>query len=58
MVGVPALLGILFTALKLTHVINWSWWLVTLPFYGGAVLAVALSGIMAIFVAIGVSKTK
>ena len=27
------LLSILFITLKLTHVINWSWWLVLLPLY-------------------------
>lgn len=27
------LLGVLFVGLKLTGVINWSWWLVLLPFY-------------------------
>ena len=31
-------LGVVFIVLKLTHVINWSWWLVLLPFYGGLVL--------------------
>jgi uncharacterized membrane protein len=28
------LLGIAFVVLKLTNIINWSWWWVTLPFYG------------------------
>jgi len=32
------LLGIAFIVLKLCHVINWSWWLVTLPIYGGLIL--------------------
>lgn len=27
------MLAILFIALKLTHVIAWSWWLVLLPLY-------------------------
>ena len=40
------LLGMLFIALKLTSVINWSWWIVLLPIYGGAVI---ILGIMAIF---------
>jgi hypothetical protein len=39
------LLGVLFIALKLTSVINWSWWIVLLPIYGGAVI---ILGIMAI----------
>ena len=38
------LLGLLFVTLKLCHVIDWSWWLVTLPFWGGfAVLAVIIA---------------
>lgn len=32
------LLGIVFITLKLTGVINWSWWLVLLPLYGSFVL--------------------
>lgn len=32
-IGVIGLLGVLFVGLKLTGVINWSWWLVTLPFW-------------------------
>lgn len=49
-IGVIGLLGILFVALKLTGVINWSWWLVTLPFWGGFVLvvvAIAVVGLIA-----------
>lgn len=34
---VPAL-GVLFVALKLTHVITWSWWLVLLPFYAWIIM--------------------
>ena len=39
-IGVIGMLGILFVGLKLTGYINWSWWLITLPFWGG--LAVVL----------------
>ena len=42
--GAPTLiglLGLLFLGLKLAHVITWSWWLVTLPFYGALGLFVA-----------------
>ena len=40
-IGFFGLLGITFVVLKLTHVIDWSWWLVTAPFWGpvAAVLA-------------------
>jgi len=33
-IGFFGLLGVLFIGLKLTHYINWSWWLVLLPLYG------------------------
>ena len=32
------LLGVLFVGLKLTGFIDWSWWWVTLPFWGGLAL--------------------
>jgi len=42
-VGVLGLLGVAFVVLKLCGVINWSWWYVTLPFWGPlAILAVVL----------------
>ncbi len=37
-VSTLGLLGVLFVALKLTGVIDWSWWWVTAPFWGGIVL--------------------
>lgn len=39
-IGVVGLLGVLFIGLKLGHVIDWSWWWVTAPFWGGLVLVV------------------
>ncbi|MGN6560733.1 MAG: transmembrane Fragile-X-F protein [Candidatus Nitrosocosmicus sp.] len=30
-----SLLGLLFIALKIMKFIDWSWWLVLLPLYGG-----------------------
>jgi len=41
-VSTLGLLGIAFVVLKLCHVINWSWWLVTLPFWGGLALFLAI----------------
>jgi hypothetical protein len=41
-IGFFGLLGVLFIALKLTHVIGWSWWLVLAPLYGGIVLFIAV----------------
>lgn len=41
-IGFFGLLGIVFITLKLTSVINWSWWLVLLPLYGGFILVIAI----------------
>ena len=42
------LLFIVFLVLKLTHVIDWSWWWVTAPLWGGAALAIGILLIFAI----------
>lgn len=47
-VGVLGLLGVAFVVLKLCGVIDWSWWLVTAPFWGGFVLLLAILLIMLI----------
>lgn len=36
------LLGVVFVTLKLLGVINWSWWWVTAPFWGGIALVLAI----------------
>lgn len=41
-IGVFGLLGVAFVVLKLTGYIAWSWWLVTLPFWGGFVFVGAI----------------
>ena len=48
-VGVLGLLGVLFVALKLTGFIDWSWWWVTAPFWGAAVLALLIISIIVAF---------
>jgi hypothetical protein len=55
-IGVFGLLGVLFVALKLLGVIDWSWWWVTIPFWGGfgvifglLILVAIFSGIAAMF---------
>ena len=45
--GTWDLLGIAFIVLKLTHEIDWSWWWVTLPFWGVPVFI--LGGAIVIF---------
>ena len=37
-VGFCGLLFIALLVLKLTHVIDWSWWWITAPLWGGAAL--------------------
>lgn len=49
--GLPGLLFITFLVLKLTHVIDWSWWWVTAPLWGGLALALAL-GLIALVIAL------
>ncbi|MDH6670182.1 phosphoglycerol transferase MdoB-like AlkP superfamily enzyme [Paenibacillus sp. LBL] len=55
-IGVLGLLGVAFIVLKLTGVIDWSWWWVTAPFWGLLALGVVIwvifyiiAGIVAIF---------
>lgn len=44
--GLLGWLGIVFIILKLTGVIDWSWWLVTLPLWGGMVLFLTIAGVV------------
>jgi hypothetical protein len=44
-IGVLGLLGVVFVTLKLTGFIDWSWWWVTAPFWGGFVFALAILAI-------------
>lgn len=37
-IGMPAILFLIFLVLKLTGYINWSWWWVTAPMWGGVIL--------------------
>lgn len=43
------LLGIVFIVLKLTKVIDWSWWYVTLPFWGGIAISLVVLAIIVLF---------
>jgi len=44
-IGVCGLLGVAFVVLKLTGYITWSWWWITLPFWGGFILVLLFFGI-------------
>ena len=41
-IGVFGLLGVVFVTLKLCGVIDWSWWWVTAPFWGGFAILAAI----------------
>ena len=41
-IDIFGLLGIAFVILKLCKVIDWSWWYVTMPFWGGIALIIIL----------------
>ena len=43
---ITALVFVLFLALKLTGVIAWSWWWVTAPLWGGALLYFIFVGVI------------
>ena len=47
-IGFTSILFIVFLVLKLCKVITWSWWLVTLPLWGGLVLLIIIFVIAAI----------
>jgi hypothetical protein len=49
-IGILGYLGLIFVTLKLVGVITWSWWLVTLPFWGGIALVIGISIIALLFV--------
>ncbi len=41
-IALPGVLGVAFIVLKLTDVIDWSWWWVLSPFWGGLALFIVL----------------
>jgi hypothetical protein len=41
--GFFSALAIVFITLKLIGIINWSWWLVLLPVYGGVAILIGLA---------------
>ena len=51
-IGVFGLLGVAFVVLKLMGYIDWSWWYVTLPFWGGAAFVLGVLLIALLFAAV------
>lgn len=52
-IGLNGLLFLVFLVLKLTDVIDWSWWWITAPLWGPAILAVVV-----VFVLVAVSIAR
>ena len=52
--GILGLLGVAFVVLKLVGVIDWSWWLVTLPFYGPVILLIIILTIIGLIVCLNI----
>lgn len=50
--GFFGLLFITFLVLKLTHVIDWSWWWVTAPLWGGFLFTLLVGAIAILIVAL------
>lgn len=51
-IGFLGLLTLVFITLKLTGYITWSWWLVTLPLWGG--LALILTIMLVVLLSAGI----
>lgn len=51
-ISAAGLLGVVFVTLKLLGIINWSWWWVTAPFWGGLAILLAVLVVAAIVVLI------
>jgi hypothetical protein len=56
--GFFGLLTLLFIGLKLGGVIDWSWWLVLMPFWGGLAIALFFAAIYFSLVAVQVARNK
>ena len=57
-IGFFGAMFLLFLGLKLCGVIQWSWWLVTIPLWGGLALIVIVAIVMVIVMVIVVSVMR
>jgi len=57
-IGVLGLLGVAFVVLTLMGYIDWSWWYVTLPFWGGAAVVLGVLLIALIFAAVAEMRRR
>ena len=52
LIGFGNALTLIFITLKLTHYIDWSWWLVLLPLYGGLAAVLLFAAVCFLFAVI------
>lgn len=57
-IGILGLLGVVFVTLKLCGVIDWSWWWVTAPFWGGLALVFLFLGAVYAYVFVGAFREE
>lgn len=51
-IGVLGATFLVFLVLKLTNYIDWSWWWVTAPLWGGFALVLGILAVAAVFIAL------
>ncbi len=57
-IGILGLLGVAFVVLKLCKVIDWSWWWVTCPFWGGLALILIMLIVAILLTLISTNKNS
>jgi len=57
-IGLCGMVFVVFLTLKLTEVIDWSWWWITAPLWGGLVLAAAVCVVFLLGVVVVASIMK
>jgi Flp pilus assembly protein TadB len=57
-IGFGSLLFLTFLVLKLTHVIDWSWWWITAPLWGSLVALLVIFGVAFLVISARESSRK
>lgn len=57
-VGILGLLGCIFITLKLCGIINWSWWLITLPIWGSIVVYSIVFPLLILLISFEITNDK
>ena len=57
-VGILGLLGCIFITLKLCGIINWSWWLITLPIWGSIVIYSIVFPLLILLISLEITNDK